>query len=125
MNAAPDILTRIAGDRRRRIEEMRVRVPAYVLRERLGEIVPAGRLERPLRRGGRDAALKLVCEIKRASPSKGVLRADVDPAGLARIYTAAGASAISVVTEPDHFQGDLGWIDAVRAATTLPILLKD
>jgi indole-3-glycerol phosphate synthase len=67
----------------------------------------------------------MICEIKRRSPSKGVLREAVDPAALARTYDAGGAAAISVVTEPDHFGGELGWIDAVRAATSRPVLLKD
>ena len=120
----PDVLARIAADRRRRVEEMSARVPGHVLRARLGSAPPAGRLERALRRGGR-GPLQLVCEIKRASPSRGVLKADVDPAGMARIYEAGGAAAISVVTEPDHFQGDLEWIRAVRAAVKLPVLLKD
>src|SRR5262249_1492149 len=71
------------------------------------------------------APLRLLCEIKRASPSQGVLKSDLDPAAMARLYQHGGASAISVVTEPDHFQGDPGWIEIVRAATTLPILMKD
>ena len=95
------------------------------MRSRLFSAEPAGRLERALRRGGEGGALKLLCEVKRASPSKGVLNATVDPAATARIYEAGGAAAISVVTEPDHFGGELTWINAVRAATKLPVLLKD
>jgi indole-3-glycerol phosphate synthase len=122
---AGDLLTRIAADRRRRVAEFQRRTPAHVLRARIGSPRPAGRLERALRRGGAAAPLKLLCEIKRASPSKGVLRADLDPAAMARLYEAGGAAAISVVTEPDHFQGDLAWVDAVRAAVHVPVLLKD
>src|SRR5262249_48940077 len=106
-----------------RIAELQRATPGHVLRKRIGSPRPAGRLERALRR--RDGALRFLCEIKRASPSKGMLRADLDPAAMARIYEAGGAAAISVVTEPDHFQGDLAWVDAVRAAVALPILLKD
>src|SRR5437016_11061176 len=98
-----DFLARIAGDRRRRIDEAQRRTPAWKLRESLGPIQPAGRLERALRRGGAGAPLRLLCEVKRASPSRGTLRADVDPAALARLYQAGGAAAISLVTEPDHF----------------------
>jgi indole-3-glycerol phosphate synthase len=124
MSTTADFLTRIAADRRRRIDEMTRRTPGHALRAKLGSILPAGRLERALRRA-REGPLRLICEIKRASPSRGVLRPDLDPATMARLYEAGGAAAISVVTEPDHFQGDLEWIPVVRAATRLPILLKD
>jgi indole-3-glycerol phosphate synthase len=120
-----DFLARIADDRRRRVEESKQRVPAYLLRERLSTALPCGRLERALRRGAPSDPLRLLCEIKRASPSKGMLRADLDPVAMARTYASGGASAISIVTEPDHFLGDAAWVDAVRPTTRLPILLKD
>ena len=122
---ATDFLARIAADRRRRVEEMKRSVPAYELRERLLAPRPDGRLERALRRGAAAEPLRLLCEIKRASPSRGMLRADLDPVATARLYEAGGAAAISIVTEPDHFLGDVAWVDAVRPATRLPILLKD
>jgi len=79
--AAPgvDMLSRIAAERRRAVEVLRARVPAHVLRERLQATRPAGRLERALRRGGREGPLRLMCEIKRASPSRGMLRENLDP----------------------------------------------
>src|SRR5262245_43590919 len=132
MTAPPagDILARIADDRRRAIEAMAATSPAHVLRTRVGPARPAGRLERPLRRGtaapGAPAPpRKLLCEVTRASPSQGVLNPTADPVAFAKIYEAGGAAAMSIVTEPDHFQGDLGWVAAVRAAVRLPILLKD
>ena len=67
----------------------------------------------------------VVAEIKRRSPSKGPLRPDLAPADLARSYAAAGALAISVLTEPDHFGGSLADLDAVRAAVDIPVLYKD
>ena len=120
-----DVLARIADDRRRSIEALKLQRPAYVLRERLPSARPDGRLERPLRRGGPSGPLRLLCEVKRISPSKGVLRADADPVATARLYEAGGASGISLVTEPDHFGGSLEWIDAVRPSTAVPLLLKD
>ena len=123
--AAAGFLQRIAEDRRRRIEELKQRLPGYELRTRLPATRPAGRLERALRRGGAAGPLKLLCEIKRASPSKGVLKADLDPVAMARTFQEGGAAAISLVTEPDHFQGDVAWMDAVRPVVTLPLLLKD
>jgi indole-3-glycerol phosphate synthase len=123
--STPDVLARIAGDRRRRIEEMKLARPGHELRARLGAAAPAGRLERALRRGGPGGPLRLLCEVKRASPSKGPLNPDVDPVATARLYESGGAAAVSLVTEPDHFHGELEWVDRVRAATRLPILLKD
>jgi indole-3-glycerol phosphate synthase len=90
-----DFLQRIASDRLRRIEEMKLTAPAWKRRERLGSIRAAGRLERALRRGGTAAPLRLLCEIKRASPSKGLLRDSLDP------------------------------VAKVRAAVATPILVKD
>ena len=125
MNSPSTFLSRIADDRRRRVESMKLAVPPHVLRSRLGSGRAAGRLERALRRGGPDGALRLLCEVKRASPSKGMLNANLDPVALARTYAAGGAAAISLVTEPDHFKGELEWLDRVRPVVALPLLLKD
>ena len=119
-----DFLARIADDRRRRVEDAQRLTPAHVLRERV-VIRAGGRLERALRRGGANQPLKLLCEVKRASPSRGVLAADVDPVEQAMLYEKGGAAGISLVTEPDHFQGDPAWIDAVRPVVSLPLLMKD
>jgi len=118
-------LERIAADRRRRVAEMRLATPPHVLRARLGPARQAGRLERALRRGGPEGPLRLLCEVKRASPSKGMLRQDVDPVALAQLYERGGAAAISLVTEPDHFLGDLEWMTRVRPVVKVPLLLKD
>jgi len=67
----------------------------------------------------------VIAECKRASPSAGTLRKPFDPPALARAYEAAGAAAISVVTEPDFFRGDPTWIGRVRRAVSLPVLRKD
>ncbi len=92
----------------------------------------AAAAERRRRYGPRslEAALRaegpaVIAECKQASPSAGVLRAGFDPVALAECYAAAGAAAVSVVTEPDFFHGDPAWIAAVRAAVPLPILRKD
>lgn len=125
MTGGGDFLARIASDRRHRVAAMRAAVLPHELRARLGRIEPAGRLERALRRGGESGPLRLLCEVKRASPSKGVLRDPVDPLAFAKLYEAGGASGVSLVTEPDHFRGDPAWIDAVRPGVKLPLLLKD
>jgi indole-3-glycerol phosphate synthase len=74
-------------------------------------------------RGATGAAI--IAEIKRASPSVGLIVRDLDPAAIARDYDVAGADAISVLTEADHFLGDLAYLDIVRSAAKRPVLRKD
>jgi indole-3-glycerol phosphate synthase len=79
------------------------------------------RFETALRQPG----IRVIAECKRRSPAKGVLRGEYDPVAIARSYEAAGAAAISVLTEPTFFDGSLQHLTAVRAAVELPVLCKD
>ena len=74
---------------------------------------------------GSKGAIAVIAEAKKASPSKGVIRADFDPVAIARNYQAGGASAVSVLTDEHFFAGDLRYIPMVRAAVPLPVLRKD
>ena len=99
------------------------REPMAVLRERATS-------RRSERRPFRNALLAaqgpaIIAEIKRASPSVGLIVRELDPAAIARAYEGAGANAISVLTEGDHFLGDIAYLDVARSATKLPILRKD
>ena len=116
------ILTRIIEAKQKRLQISRTRVPEAIVK-RMAETakpVPSFRevLEKPQR-------VRIIAEVKKASPSKGILKDDLDPGQLADSYTKAGACAISVVTEEDFFQGDLGWINKIRTVSNLPVLRKD
>src|SRR5437870_10166202 len=74
---------------------------------------------------GNGARLNVIAEVKRASPSKGVINAGIDPADVAMKYEAGGACAVSVLTEEDRFRGSLEDLRRVRAAVGLPVLSKD
>lgn len=116
------ILTRIIEAKQKRLQVGRMRVPEAIVK-RMAETakqVPSFReaLEQPQR-------VRIIAEVKKASPSKGVLKTDLDPGKQAAAYAEAGACAISVVTEEDFFQGDLGWICKIREASNLPVLRKD
>jgi indole-3-glycerol phosphate synthase len=80
---------------------------------------------RPAPSAGGGPSVRLIAEIKRASPSRGPLRADLDPVALATVYEANGAAAVSVLTDCRFFRGSLADLRAVRAQTTLPVLRKD
>lgn len=94
------------------------------LKAKIADLEPARGFEAALARRG-DAPLRLIAEVKKASPSKGLIRADFDPVAIAKTYAAAGAHAVSVLTDRAFFQGDLAFLAAVRAAVPLPILEKD
>lgn len=117
-------LEQIAADRRRRVEEARSVEPLAVLRERAVARPPA---QDPIARlaAWPAATRPVIAEIKRRSPSKGLLCPGLDPAELARGYEAAGALAISVLTEADHFGGSVADLESVRAAVGIPLLYKD
>jgi indole-3-glycerol phosphate synthase len=119
----PDLLQTIVAATRRMVEVRQAAEPMETLAER-AEAVPA-------RAGGllwalsRVEGFNVIAECKRRSPSKGVLRAGYDPVAIATSYAAAGAAAISVLTEPTCFDGSLEHLAAIRAAVGVPLLRRD
>src|SRR5262245_27811101 len=116
------ILTRIIEAKQKRLQTSRMRVPEAIVRNMAKTAKPVASFKKALEKPQK---VRIIAEVKKASPSKGVLNPDLDPAVQAVVYTEAGASAISVVTEQDFFQGDLGWISQVRHTSPLPVLRKD
>jgi indole-3-glycerol phosphate synthase len=120
---SPDLLGAVVAAARRSAEARAERTPLAALERLAAGAAPRGAaFEAALARPGR---LNIVAECKRRSPSRGVLRGDYDPAAIARAYAAAGAAAISVLTEPAFFDGALDHLAAVRSAVSLPLLRKD
>lgn len=115
------ILDDIVAARRADLAAARRREPPAALRERPLWAAPRRGFASALR--ARRPAV--IAEVKKASPSKGVIRADFDPVAIARQYAAGGAVALSVLTEERHFQGSPAYLEAIRAAVDLPLLRKD
>jgi indole-3-glycerol phosphate synthase len=116
------ILDEILEHKRGEVESARMRVPPDAVRK-AAEAAPAPRgFRRALEEAEPPA---VIAEIKRRSPSKGLIRADFDPVELARAYVRGGAAALSVLTDEHYFGGHLDFLRRVRAAVQLPLLRKD
>jgi indole-3-glycerol phosphate synthase len=118
------ILDEIIAHKREEVAEAKRRRSAADLRKALSA-APAARDFAGALRCGEGGAIRLIAEFKRASPSKGVIRPDLEPRDVARRYQAGGASAMSVLTDMKFFSGSLDDLEAVRGAVGLPLLRKD
>jgi indole-3-glycerol phosphate synthase len=121
----PTILRQIIARKHEEIALRQGRSSIAELRSRAGEQAPARGFVRALARRIEKDEAAVIAEIKKASPSKGVIRADFDPVAIARSYEAAGAACLSVLTDVDFFQGADLYLQQAREATSLPVIRKD
>ena len=120
-----DVLARILAAKRREVEERRAAIPQPEMEKRAAQAPPPRGFERALRSRIARGQPAVIAEIKRASPSRGLIRADFDPARIARSYEAHGAACLSVLTDREFFGGSADDLRAAREACALPVLRKD
>ncbi|HEY5312420.1 MAG TPA: indole-3-glycerol phosphate synthase TrpC [Pirellulales bacterium] len=116
------ILEKIVATKRSEVAAARRAVGEAQLERQLAAAPAVRDFFAPLARGG---PIRLIAEVKKASPSKGIIRADFDPLAIARTYAEHGAACLSVLTDVEYFQGSLEYLRLVRQAVATPVLRKD
>ena len=120
-----DILQQILATKRAEVDSGLARVPLAEMRARAQATAPARDFAAALRGKIASGKAAVIAEVKKASPSRGVLRADFRPADIAVSYERGGAACLSVLTDAQYFQGSADYLMQARAASTLPVLRKD
>ncbi len=123
--ARPDILNRILARKQQEISARREHAPLDELQRRAGAASPTRGFVMSLARRVDNGEAAVIAEIKKASPSKGVIRENFDPVEIARSYQRGGASCLSVLTDREFFQGSEDYLEAARVACELPVSRKD
>ncbi|MEO6076853.1 MAG: indole-3-glycerol phosphate synthase TrpC [Dokdonella sp.] len=121
----PDILQKILARKAEEVAERKARVPLTELVAQIAGLPPTRGFAAWLESTISEGRAAVIAEVKKASPSQGVIRADFDPAAIARSYESGGASCLSVLTDADFFQGSEAFLQQARAACRLPVLRKD
>src|ERR1700704_2413227 len=117
-----DVLAKICAEKRANVARRKAARPEAALRTELAAAPPLRSFAAALEARVTERQYGLIAEIKKASPSKGLIRADFDPASLARAYEAGGATCLSVLTDTPSFQGEPTHLVAARGSTGLPVL---
>ena len=120
-----DILTTILARKADEVAARKAVVPLEVLQQRLADAPPVRGFAAALQASIADGQPAVIAEVKKASPSKGLIRPDFHPADIAVCYEFGGASCLSVLTDVDFFQGSDAYLQQAREACTLPVLRKD
>lgn len=120
-----DVLAKICAAKREAVTKRKQRVAQAELEQRAKAAAPARGFAAALSAKAARGQYALIAEIKKASPSAGLIRADFDPAALAKAYERGGAACLSVLTEEGHFEGDDSHLQQTRTAVSLPVIRKD
>ncbi len=121
----PNVLDEIVAHKRTEIAAAMQRTPFDVLQAQLASAPPVRDFVAALLTAAEKFGIGMIAEVKKASPSAGLIRADFDPVTIAKIYEANGAACISCLTDERFFQGRLEYLTAIRQAVSLPVLRKD
>ena len=116
------ILDEIIENKKIEIESSKKSLPLKLIKARIKDALPARNFFNAIKPNGQ---LKIISEVKHASPSKGILREDFDPVLIAKSYSSGGASAISVLTDEKYFKGTLSYLKNIRENVETPLLRKD
>jgi len=117
-----DFLKEVVARKKERILAVKTQLPEEELKSRIKDMPPCRKFREAI---SKPRVLSLIAEIKKASPSAGILRENFDLLGIAAAYKEAGVQAVSVLTEEDYFLGDVSYLNQVRAVVDVPVLRKD
>ncbi|MBI1373832.1 MAG: indole-3-glycerol phosphate synthase TrpC [Phycisphaera sp.] len=123
LNTLANILDEIVAHKRIEVESAKARVPQSELEAQVPDSAKPRNFFAAVTRAS--STVNVIAEVKRASPSAGLIRPDFDPVAIAKMYHENGAAAISCLTDAKYFQGELGFIDRIKSAVPLPVLRKD
>lgn len=125
MADTPDILKKILDHKLGEVSSSKIAMPSAELRAKVADLPPPRGFRAALQRTSDAKGTAIIAEVKKGSPSKGVIRADFDPLNIAAIYAENGAACLSILTDAHFFMGELAYIPAIRKVVDIPLLRKD